>query len=603
MAEPFWDADGWGVGASTSGASPNEDAQLGIYNTSIYTFWRLYVAMAPSVLTVDDMTTLANATVRAAAAKAQEHAADLRDALCTGWYDMPHREYLRTLCERVGYERPPPPLQPTPELLELLIGNLIIATLVIGYALTKVCNTSRVISNKLRRRRAMNRSLSCPAIVDLQNERALDACAGMLAAFDTALEEHEMHATPSPVRASSPRRRVPRVQSLTTLSEAEEPPPSPVASQRRRVPDITDTPATSLTLRSSFSVSLAPAAASPLSDDSKPPPPEVTASPLSTRLMKPTAAPAAASSPSHTCILSGAPPPRPAVALSLPTSLSAQPAGHEDTPTGEQSDGRQGSVVSPDCDGELCGAHSPQSPPAPRPPSPGIALLERVRGYRPRLRPISPRRHLTHVCVLGGESVGKSEIIRGLEGFAAEVGMQLSISEGVSASTDALLHAPHSSPHSFVPLVVWSTSQSGKLTEYVSHHLDELMNELSSRVCGRDALALSPAGQAARQAEARDLKARMMQTAESRMLVFCNKSDVQPCPLPEAATLNTSNGIIFLAGSARRGTNMRALWRLVETCTSPARVKSDPKADSKADSKSGAGSKGRSLRSYVPWAA
>ena len=69
----------------------------------------------------------------------------------------------------------------------------------------------------------------------------------------------------------------------------------------------------------------------------------------------------------------------------------------------------------------------------------------------------------------------------------------------------------------------------------------------------RDALALSPAGQAARQAEARDLKARLLQTAESRMLVFCNKSDVQPCPLPDVATLDTCNGTIFLAGSARRG--------------------------------------------------
>ena len=41
----------------------------------------------------------------------------------------------------------------------------------------------------------------------------------------------------------------------------------------------------------------------------------------------------------------------------------------------------------------------------------------------------------------------------------------------------------------------------------------------------------------------------------ARKIVLCNKSDVQPCPLPEIAALEP--GTIFLAGSATRGTNMK----------------------------------------------
>merc|ERR1712146_875403 len=60
-----------------------------------------------------------------------------------------------------------------------------------------------------RRRQAMNRSLSCPALVELKSKRALDACADMLAAFDSVEE----------AKAS---RRIPKALSLDTLPEADE---------------------------------------------------------------------------------------------------------------------------------------------------------------------------------------------------------------------------------------------------------------------------------------------------------------------------------------------------------------------------------------------
>ena len=54
-----------------------------------------------------------------------------------------------------------------------------------------------------------------------------------------------------------------------------------------------------------------------------------------------------------------------------------------------------------------------------------------------------------------------------------------------------------------------------------------------------------------------------------RTLVLCNKTDQVLCPMPEIAGLQ--KGDLFLAGSARSGTNMSALWRRVEACAAPAR--------------------------------
>ena len=60
------------------------------------------------------------------------------------------------------------------------------------------------------------------------------------------------------------------------------------------------------------------------------------------------------------------------------------------------------------------------------------------------------------------------------------------------------------------------------------------------------------------------MEARLVKLLHSRKIVLCNKTDVQPCPLPDIAQLESST--IFLAGSATRGTNMRELWRRVEAC-------------------------------------
>ena len=85
---------------------------------------------------------------------------------------------------------------------DLITGVSIIVLIVGGLAMRSAHKSSAP------RRRAMKRSLSCPALVDLQSSRALDACAEMLAAFD----EH---------KHSNTNKRIPRVPSMPTLAEAE----------------------------------------------------------------------------------------------------------------------------------------------------------------------------------------------------------------------------------------------------------------------------------------------------------------------------------------------------------------------------------------------
>ena len=122
---------------------------------------------------------------------------------------------------------------------------------------------------------------------------------------------------------------------------------------------------------------------------------------------------------------------------------------------------------------------------------------------------------------------------------APDNGVDLDVTEGVPPGSRELLT-------SAVPLIIWEAglaeSGNGTLKEYVSRHVETLTCQLSLL------------GGTHKEKEA----------LVSRLIVLCNKSDVQPCPLPEIAALDP--GTLFLAGSAVRGTNMRELWRRVETC-------------------------------------
>ena len=89
----------------------------------------------------------------------------------------------------------------TPELRDLAVG-----TAVVGFIIACCFLRQSHVSNR-RHTKAMNRSLSCPALVELNSKTALDACAEMMAAFDD--------------RRRNPRTRVPHVPSMPTLIEVE----------------------------------------------------------------------------------------------------------------------------------------------------------------------------------------------------------------------------------------------------------------------------------------------------------------------------------------------------------------------------------------------
>ena len=179
-----------------------------------------------------------------------------------------------------------------------------------------------------------------------------------------------------------------------------------------------------------------------------------------------------------------------------------------------------------------------------------------------------PKAHVDpHLIVLGDVGVGKSSVIHVLQGFAASKGAELDVAEasadgasclspgggGDAPSRDALACA--------VPLLVFNAADGlelGGKTETLKAYVDRHVTRLTQELHGL--------GGTAREREA----------LVSRLLVLCNKSDVQPCPLPEIAALDA--GTVFLAGSATRGTNMRELWRRVETCAAQRPKVQRPKA-------------------------
>ena len=121
--------------------------------------------------------------------------------------------------------RAPPPMAPelTSEQWDLAMGTLIIAGVVGFVAL------SMVHGERSRRAGAMKRSLSCPALVELQSQSVITACADMLVAFEEATPE----LLSIPAASLSPRSfslagKLSRTPSLPTLVEVGEPsPPAP----------------------------------------------------------------------------------------------------------------------------------------------------------------------------------------------------------------------------------------------------------------------------------------------------------------------------------------------------------------------------------------
>jgi len=149
---------------------------------------------------------------------------------------------------------------------------------------------------------------------------------------------------------------------------------------------------------------------------------------------------------------------------------------------------------------------------------------------------LSVRPEPPHVIVLGERLAGKSAIISSLEGFAERQGVQLNAVKGL----DTLTNSPQLAQ--VVPLVVWDAEQPTTLSECVTRHMGELLTVLQERP---------------NSAFAKEL--------HGKLVVMCNKTDAEPCPLPELSALDPKT--TFLAGSSLRGTNMDALWRLIRSRT------------------------------------
>ena len=169
----------------------------------------------------------------------------------------------------------------------------------------------------------------------------------------------------------------------------------------------------------------------------------------------------------------------------------------------------------------------------------------------------------THLIVVGAPGVGKSTVISVLKGLATRRKAELSVSEGLPTSDRSRLEALVSA----VPLIVWDAGQRSAcpLSEYVAQHTQQLARSLCAHAMATRAKGGGAGGGAGGGGEpAAAMESRVEKMLLARKIVLCNKSDVQPCPLPEIAALDP--GTLFLAGSAVRGTNMRELWRRVETC-------------------------------------
>jgi len=496
---------------------------------------------------------------------------------------MPRRRYLRTLCQASGYTPSSlvaardEVLNPYEAIVDLLMGNVIMAFLVL--ASTHMYGTTR----RARRRRAMHRSLSCPSIVELKSERALDACADMLAAFDTRAE-HPLAASP-PRRLASPtgpRRALQRVQSLQTLAEEDELTSS--FHQRCRRPSkepgsascIVDTRQCDSAGTLVSATTRRMAASSQLASH-HPSAQAATAGVLpSTRAATAGGHPSAQAatveeSPSPVTVTAGQPPPVPLRLLNL------VPSPLELLPSPQLACIRLsallmailvpiwGSILVPvwSCSVmpvwwrlvRLFGGARPPSPPASPTSSSGSSAIDTQR----------------FLIVLGAPSVGKSSVVRVLQEFAQRDGVALHICDGIPDTPTTLAECARCT---CVPLVVWeckwechdyhyTRGDESSLVDYVDEHIRLLARSL----CAHTLLSRGQSSGHKGGESASAMESRFVRVLAARKLVLCNKSDLQPCPMPQVVALDV--GVVFLAGSARRGTNMRELWRRVETCAAP----------------------------------
>ena len=453
----------------------------------------------------------------------------------------------------------------TPELRDLAVGTMVVGSLI------AFCFLRQTQASNQRQQRAMNRSLSCPALVELNSKTALNACAEMMAAFDD--------------RRRYPKQRLPRLPSLPALVEVDSPRESHRGSRRASEESLTDEVHLSSSPR--HSVSSSPRGRSPPHSQSPPrtspyPSPRstsprrsdcaslvssMTASPTSSHAASPRdgrATPiemrSAVNSPASASFSSdhaGSFSPLPVALggnaasgygggggggggfhspLLAPGSvLAGAGPGHHGAGAGNSGHGGgHGSALS--------GAYG----------GGGGGPAGAAHGWAVDLEPLSPPPP-PNLIVLGDGGVGKSEIVRVLEGFAAKNLVELNLAEGLPTELTSCQAAASYA----VPLIIWEadlgSQQDEPLASYVARHLRLLVERLHERLSGSShAVADRP---------------NLLRALQARLLVMCNKSDLQPCPLPEIAALEP--GTIFLAGSATRGTNMKELWRYVEMCAAP----------------------------------
>lgn len=539
----------------------------------------------------------------------------VRDHACDGWHEMENREHLNALCESMGYiHKVVAQEEEADPWIDLVLGTLIIATIISALFLKGVV-ANRVTAARMQRR-ALNRSLSCPALVELKSTRAIDACADMLLAFDT-LDDSVARATKaaSEARPKSPApgiRLIPAVRSLETLKELD-------VENRWSFPRPlrpSATPATAPSPRPAHPPSSSttveeeePGDSSAGDSQERAAPARIDRSQLSVGAKVGGGGHANAdggggagrgggggcsgsseggsmrvagsSCGGRTC--SGASSDESESGLSCRTSSGSSGGGAEGLSHGEGG-GRTGraalTVSTGGGGGAGSGAGSAGSETraahgiwgrvgrwSPRGRSPAAKATRRearpspewVRyaGGRPRQRPRQETMR-THLIVLGAPGVGKSTVISVLRSFAARHRVEIDISEGIPTSESARAEALVSA----VPLIVWDAGQrtAHPLSEYVTQQTQHLARGLYTHaMAARGKGAPNGGGEPAAAMESRVEKMLL-----ARKIVLCNKSDVQPCPLPEIAALEP--GTLFLAGSAVRGTNMRELWRRVETC-------------------------------------
>ena len=505
------------------------------------------------------------------------------------------------------------------ELRDLAVGTLVVALTIFALFV----NSAR--GARAKRTRAINRAHSCPALVELKSTRALDACAEMLAAFDensngrverrptlqpslTALTECDREtlsawATPRQSPRDSPRdspRQSPRQsrRQMRHVSPRQSARQSPRRSQSpRRHESLSPASIGSSTSPRSFSPQLAtstgglppPADATnvfalPPSIGERPQTrPQIRPSPSQERFeilgampnsalmptgghyrsdsqgMAPAAEPdnlagggaSAAGAPSADLLLavetrsrgSSENLDRRGSYGNLTGLYTGSSDSEESQDGGMRRRGDAGSLLSANgWDTRHRGGYSGnRSQASSRHPS--VSPSGSVPASRSISRQVTPDEALErparpHLFVLGDAGVGKSTIIDVLEGFADSRGVDLEVWEGAPSNREALAVA--------VPLVVWDAVDEGRgpLKEYVHRHLTSATSKCSPPLSHKEREALF-----------------------SRTIVVCNKSDVAGCPLPEMQAL--PSGTLFLAGSATRGTNMRELWRRVETCAAP----------------------------------